>query len=161
MIYFLLFHRTGFIKIGTSENPATRFLELRAQVGTFDVLGVMDGDREAEQCLHEQFREWRSEDVGYYTPHEYYLDNEPLRDYIRGNTHMDYGRYGVVKPGKSQAWILPFSMSREARLSHLRKLMHDYPGSRIHGVLTTTAILDYALEQLEIELSQKHPDRTE
>lgn len=160
MIYFLYFHKTKFLKIGWSENPAIRFYELGVRPGICDLLGMMDGGRDEEQALHRQFREWCTEDYSSGVAHEYYHDNQLLRDYIKDNAHMDYGRYGVKKPGKAHVWTLAYKQDREEQFALLRRLLHDRPGGkRLHGLLTDAQLIDWGLEALLKETRKTPPAR--
>lgn len=52
-------------------------------------------------------------------------------------------------------WTLRATEDRQAKMERLRKLLHNrIDGERVHGVLTTAQILDWALECLEKETSQ-------
>ena len=56
MIYFVKHPVCGYIKIGSSDDFATRYVTLETQYGMLDVLGVMPGSLTDEYRLHRKFR---------------------------------------------------------------------------------------------------------
>ena len=54
MIYFLQ-HTDRYIKIGTTANLLARLARLQEEYGVLHLLGIMEGNKATEHCLHLQF----------------------------------------------------------------------------------------------------------
>jgi hypothetical protein len=82
MIYFLR-RADGAIKIGTTQKYYTRRSDLAKKHGNLELLGVMEGGREAEQALHNKFSHARLK--GSHKT-EWFNSCRELLDYIAENT---------------------------------------------------------------------------
>jgi len=78
MIYFLR-RADGAIKIGTTEKYYARRSALAAEFGDLELLGMMEGGREAERTLHQQFSQVRITNI---RKTEWFLPSQELLDYI-------------------------------------------------------------------------------
>jgi len=88
VVYFLLRQAESptskpSIKIGTTNDFRRRLAQLEAQYGHLTLLGLMDGGRELEQQLHNQFSGWRLRDT------EFFMSNPFLYLFIEERTHMN------------------------------------------------------------------------
>lgn len=60
MIYFIQIAVGGPIKIGVSNSPCKRLQELQtSNPCKLELVGVMEGEREQEQKLHQELKEFR------------------------------------------------------------------------------------------------------
>lgn len=82
MIYFLR-RADGAIKIGTTRKYYTRQSSLTRQFGKLELLGVMEGNREQEQEIHERFAHIRLNNKH---NTEWFQPRPELLDYIAENT---------------------------------------------------------------------------
>lgn len=85
MIYFLR-RADGAIKIGTTDKYRTRLSTLTTEYGELELLGLMEGDREEEQRIHEQFTQSR---MGPDRRTEWFHSSPEILDYIAKNTHLN------------------------------------------------------------------------
>jgi len=84
MIYFIQDTATNKIKIGVSQKPMERLAGLQtACVGKLILIGVMDGARQEEIALHEQFTQHRG---------EWFDPTTDLLTYIRTNAITAFDR---------------------------------------------------------------------
>lgn len=81
MIYFIQ-RADGTIKIGASEDFKRRLITLKCQFGAFKVVGIMEGDRQREQCLHRQFSHLNTGGDG----KEWFRQSDELLQFISTNT---------------------------------------------------------------------------
>jgi hypothetical protein len=72
-IYFVQCTGTRYIKIGYSENPRARLSSLQTgSASELQLLNIIDGNRDKERELHEQFRHLRVKGEWYYPSEEVY-----------------------------------------------------------------------------------------
>lgn len=82
MIYFVQ-RADGAIKIGTTIRFEQGMNQLGREYGSLTLLGVMEGDAEAEYSLHIRFASALLE------KREWFKDCEPVREFIRMNTTLE------------------------------------------------------------------------
>ena len=61
------------------------------------------------------------------------------------------------KPKRKSHWSLPWTADREKKIERLRERLSTLrsDGERIHGTLTTTQLLDWALNALLVEMEHE------
>lgn len=69
VVYFLQ-RENGDIKIGTTSEYHVRLHVLQKQYGALKLLGLLEGGRELERKLHQQFANYRISGTEYFQPHD-------------------------------------------------------------------------------------------
>lgn len=97
VVYFLKNSDTGRIKIGFSDNLRRRLMSLGNE-GNFEpeLLGIVEGGRDVERQLHNQFRQYRY-------ANEWFDPGPELLEYIRANTQKPavyLGQDYIAGPGR-------------------------------------------------------------
>lgn len=81
IIYFLQ-RQNGDIKIGTTTDHKTRFVQLAMEHGNLSLLGTMSGSYELEHEIHERFTTQRRKRSEFFTP------CDELLEYIKENSSI-------------------------------------------------------------------------
>lgn len=106
MIYGIQNASNGTIKIGVSENARRRFIQLQsATADKLIFLGVIAGQKDDEQAIHEKFKQ-------YHVRGEWYECNEEIRDIFAPNWT---DRLLRVEDVARQLVISPYTVRKMAR----------------------------------------------
>jgi hypothetical protein len=122
MIYFLR-RADGAIKIGTTEKYYSRLPVLTKTYGHLELLGVMEGDREKEQEIHQQFAHAR---LNSKRKTEWFQPCLELLDYIKANTSLNvHTAYDVTVKLSDRTHLLLKSFQNEHFAKTGKRLTND------------------------------------